>query len=115
MQSKKRNDRPYYLTLEDRRQIERMCKEAYSYRQMEKVIKRSHASISREIESNGGRNNYNAEKADELWNSKRTDIKKNIPLSHERIEECEHKIKVLEMQIQIIFEQIKVIMNAKSK
>lgn len=53
-----------YLNLEERIQIERLLKQGNSNRQIAKALGRTRSPVNKEVRLNGGKANYNAQKAD---------------------------------------------------
>lgn len=107
---KKKNSKQL-LTLEERILIEETLKTKMSYAKLSKVVKRSQTCIFNEIHRNGGRENYNALEADkrsQLFVTRRNE-KNAIRLqnSHRTWMGLSRKVINLEMQIEILYEEIK--------
>ena len=110
---------PRYFTLEERKEIERLCKLGMSGGRIAKSINRSKNGINAEIRVNGGKENYNAEKAHfdgikriEHGYKKLVTRNKNAISPYTALKES---VDSLEMRMQILFELVEQKINSLQK
>ena len=72
-----------HLTREERYTIERMSKEGYAQNSIAKCLKRSEATVSRELRRNRGQRGYRFQQADEKARLRRFEKRKRIKFSDE--------------------------------
>jgi len=105
------------FTYEERVKLQELCAdEDLSLSQMGKIIGRSENGVITEVRINGGRESYNADEAHELAVGRRRKAFVKMSkhrLSHTPVKLLEERVGVLEMQIEILTETIREILDAR--
>jgi IS30 family transposase len=107
------------FTLAERKKIERFLKMRFSCGAIAKELGRSKNGVVSEVRRNGGKKEYNAEKAQEQAETRRTNKYKNLieinkgKRENHPIHRMKMRIDNLEMQLEILYETIKEMKNVK--
>lgn len=105
----------FSLTLKERKQIKYCIDNMLSQKQISIKLGRASSCINKEIGRNGGRDEYNPQIAHEKSLERRLarieKLRNNNPWHKLKKQEIEIRVSNLEMQIEIIIEQIKELLN----
>jgi IS30 family transposase len=107
------------LSLIERKEIERLCSfPELSLAEISKKLKRSKNCVSSEVRRSGGRETYNADRAqkesEERQSIKIKSLSKSSKNRSQNFKTNAERIDILEMQMEIIIEQINQLTKGKS-
>ncbi len=104
------------LSLEQRQKIQEFIKTPMTFVEMSPLIGKSKSTIAAEVKSNGGRLHYNAHEAQARADKKKSNsTSTEMPIeSQSNLEKSlDSRVKSLEMQVQILSETLKELLDAK--
>lgn len=98
------------ITFEERKQIQKWIKRGLSFNAISKIMNRSKSGIANEVNSNGGRKEYDAEKSQQMQ-----EIKKDLRNREAYKISINQKIQNIEFQLEILTETIKALYDKQNQ